>query len=112
VLHEALSISSAVARASARMQIPCLIRPKPLACHFLQPPHQASATHRAAPSRLQDIAPYPTQSVPDPSAPAQTDSKYIAFHEGGFLQVAVSEAPRPRARTCALLRRGALQIQH
>jgi hypothetical protein len=31
--------------------------------------------------------------VPDPAARDQTDSKYIAFHEGGFLQVAVSEAP-------------------
>lgn len=36
---------------------------------------------------------YPTQPVPDPPAPAQTDSKYMAFHEGRFLQVAVSEAP-------------------
>jgi hypothetical protein len=31
--------------------------------------------------------------VPDPSASIHTDSKYIGFHEGGFLQVAVSEAP-------------------
>jgi hypothetical protein len=36
---------------------------------------------------------YPTRPVPDPPAPAQTDSKYMAFHEGRFLQVAVSEAP-------------------
>ncbi len=51
---------------------------------------------------------YPTEPAPDPSAPAQTDTKYIAFHEGGFLQVAVSEALRPQSipvRTDA--RRGA-----
>ena len=30
---------------------------------------------------------YPTQSVPDPSAPTQTDSKYIAFHEGGLVRL-------------------------
>ncbi len=66
--------------------------------------------HQPIQSKRHD--PYPTQPVPDPSAPAQTDSKYIAFHGGGFLQVAVSEAPRQRACNCALLRRGALQIQH
>jgi len=76
------------------MRIPCLFRPKHLACQSLKTPHQASASHRTAPSGLQAIGPCPTQSLPDPSAPAQTDAKYIGFHEGGFLQVAVSEAPR------------------
>jgi hypothetical protein len=38
--------------------------------------------------------------------------KCVLAIEGGFLQVAVSEAPSPRACNCALLRHGALQIQH
>jgi hypothetical protein len=50
--------------------------------------------------------------VPDPSAPAQTDSKYIAFHEGGFLQVAVSEAPSPNVSSNSNCSVRALQIQH
>ena len=45
----------------------------------------------------------PTQSVPDPAAPVQTDSKYIGFPEAGFLQVAVSEAPPLKPRSRALL---------
>ena len=92
--HEALSTSSALARASARTKIPCLIRSKPLSCQPLQAPHPPPAGHRTAPSGLQAIGSYPTQSPPDPSAPAQAHSKYIGFHVGGFLQVAVSEAPR------------------
>lgn len=107
--HEAPSPSSAFACASAHTPIPCLFRPKHLGC---QPLHQASASQYAAPSGPSVSGTSPTQSVPDPSAPVQTDSKYIGFHEGGFLQVAVSEAPplRPRRRT--LLPDGALQIQH
>jgi hypothetical protein len=92
--HEDLSASPASARASARTQIPCLIRPKPCGCSSPQPPYRAKARHCAAPSGLQENGSYPTQSLPDPPAPTQTDSKYIALHEGGFLQVAVSEAPR------------------
>ena len=74
---------------------PCLIWPEPLACQPLQPPDRplVRVTAPLHPA-FKPIRSYPTQSVPDPSAPAQTDSKYIAFHEGGFLQVAVSEAPR------------------
>ena len=53
----------------------------------------ASASHSCPSIRLQASGSYPTQSVPDPSAPVQTDSKYIGFRGGGFLQVAVSEAP-------------------
>src|SRR5664280_266719 len=97
-LHEALSTSSACACActcaSAHTRIPCLFLPKPLGCQPLQPLHQASASQHAAPSGISVIAHCPTRSVPDPSAPVQTHSKYIGFHEGGFLQVAVSEAPR------------------
>ena len=105
-LHEALSTSSASARASARTRIPCLFRPKPLGCQPLQPPHQASASQHAAPSGPSVIRRCPTLSVPDPSAPVQTDSKYIGFHVGGFLQVAVSEAPPRRLLNCARLRGG------
>ena len=48
-LHEALSTSSASARASARTRIPCLFRPKPLGCQPLQRPHTASASqHRCS----------------------------------------------------------------
>src|ERR1017187_3554558 len=110
--HEYLSASSASARASARSQITCLIRPKPLVEQSLQPSHPASTSHCAALSRLQADGSYPTQSVADHPPTAQTDSKYIAFHNGGFLQVAVSEAPHLRACRCPRLRGGALQIQH
>src|SRR6266567_6622585 len=109
---EPLFPPSTSTRASARTRIPCLSWQKPLACWSLLPPHQPSASHRAAPSGLHAIASNQSQPAPDPSAPTQTDAKYIGFREGGFLQVAVSEAPRLRACNCALLRRGALQIQH
>ena len=92
-LHEALSTSSTSARVSAHTRIPCLFRPKPLGCQPLQLPHKASASQYAAPSGPSVIRRCPTQSVPDPSAPVQTDAKYIGFPVGGFLQVAVSEAP-------------------
>jgi len=71
-----------------------------LLCYFTAPSHHQSGKFHSA------------QSVPDPSAPAQAHSKYIGSAEGGFLQVAVSEAPRARACNCVLLRAGALQIQH
>jgi hypothetical protein len=83
-----------------------------LGCQPLQRPHKALAKQHAAPSGPSVIRRCPTQSVPDPSAPVQTDSKYIGFREGGFLQVAVSEAPPLRPRSRALLPDGALQIQH
>jgi hypothetical protein len=111
-LHEALSTSSTSARVSAHTRIPCLLRSKPLACQPLQCPHKASASQYAAPSGPSVIRRCPTQSVHDPSAPVQTDSKYIGFPVGGFLQVAVSEAPPSRPRSRPLFRDGALQIQH
>ena len=92
-LHEALSTSSTSARASAHTRIPCLFRPKPFGCQPLRRPQKASASQPAAPSAPSVIRHCPTQPVPDPSAPVQTDSKYIGFPVGGFLQVAVSEAP-------------------
>src|SRR5664279_4455851 len=102
--HEALSISAAFARASARMRIPRLICPRLLSCLSLQPSTDTSLRCFTAPSHHQSGTSYPTPLVPDPSAPDQTDSKYIAFHEGGFLQVAVSEAPpqRIQLRHCYL----------
>ena len=48
--------------------------------------------------------------LPQISASDQTDSKYIGFHEGGFLQVAVSEAPSLTAIVRPLLRGGAPDI--
>ena len=94
--HEALSTYTDCSRASAHTKTCCLIPPKPHRYQPLQHPHQASASNRPAPFRLQPIPSHPTQSVPDPSAPAHADSKYIGFREGGFLQVAVSEAPPKR----------------
>jgi hypothetical protein len=91
--HESLSTSSAPDRASARSRTPCLLRSKPLRGQPLHRPHQVSASPHAAPSCPSVIGRCPTLFVPDPSAPDQTDSTYIGFHEGGFLQVAVSEAP-------------------
>ena len=103
VQHEALSTSPALVRASARSRIPCLFRSKPFRCQTLQPLHQVSASQHAAPYSPSVIGCSPTRSVPDPSASVQTDSKYIGFHVGGFLQVAVSEAPpedSPTAHDC------------
>src|ERR1035437_391679 len=80
--HEALSISPAFARASARLRIPCLIRPKTLKCQSLKPPHQPPASRYTAPSGHQTNGSHPTRPVPDPSAPAEAQSKYIGFHGG------------------------------
>lgn len=49
------------------------------------------------PSHRQSRTSDPTMPLPDPSAPIQTDAKYIGFHVGGFLQVAESEAPHPKS---------------
>jgi hypothetical protein len=91
--HEALFTSSVTARASARTQILCLIWSELLGRLSIQPSTEASSRCFTEPSQRQSRTFYPTRPVPDPPAPAQTDSKYIAFHDGGFLQVAVSEAP-------------------
>ena len=92
-LHETLSTSSALTRASARSRILCLICPRLLGCISLEPPTDTSFRCSTAPSHRQSGTSHPTRLAPDPSAPVQTDSKCIAFHVGGFLQVAVSEAP-------------------
>ena len=52
------------------------------------PPHVLTAT-----THLQSGRSYPTAPSSHDLHPAQPHSKYIAFHRGGFLQVAVSEAP-------------------
>jgi hypothetical protein len=92
--HDPLSTSLASVLASARSQIPCLICPGLLGSRSLQPSINTSSRRPTATSHRQNGTPRPTHPVPDPSAPAQIDAKYIAIHEGGFLQVAVSEAPR------------------
>ena len=96
--HEYPSASPATARASARTRSPCLICPRLLDCLSLRTSTHTSLQLFTAPSHRQSGTSYPTALVPDPSAPARTHSKYITFHEGGFLQVAVSEAP---SQACA-----------
>ncbi len=109
--HEALCKSMVTARLSERMRIPCPIWRGWLGRLPLRPSTGASLRCFTHPSQCQIRTSYPTPPVLDPPAPAQTDSKYIAFHEGGFLQVAVSEAPPLTAMIRELLR-GAVQIQH
>ena len=92
--HEPLSTSSASARASARTQIPCLnwqkLPPLPASP---APPGSATSSAASSAQSTSNRQVIPNSACPDPSAPAQPHSKYIAFHVGGFLQVAVSEAP-------------------
>jgi hypothetical protein len=76
-----------------RPRSPCLTFPRLLDRLSPRTSTHSSLQRFTAPSRLQSCTSYPTALVPDPSAPAQTDSKYIPFHEGGLLQAAVSEAP-------------------
>ena len=92
--HEAFSKSAAFARASARIRIPCLICPEMLAQLPLQLPILASLRSPAVLSNPQTRRPYLSSHLRGTSGPDQTYSKCIAFHGGGFLQVAVSEAPR------------------
>ena len=76
-----------------RMQIPCLIStemPGQLSVEYTPDVLRPRFT---APSHLQSATSCLSPLLPQISTPGQTDSKYIAFHEGGFLQVAVSEAP-------------------
>jgi hypothetical protein len=105
--HETLFPSSPAERAPARMQIPCLIStemPAQLSVEYTPDPLRSRFT---APSHLQSATSCLSPLLPQISAPDQTDSKYIGFHEGGFLQVAVSEAPSLTAIIRPLLRGGA-----
>ena len=92
-LHEPLSTSSVFARASARTQILRLIRPKTLRCQPLRRQNQASKSHWPPPFEPQANRLHQIQPVRDPPPPTRAHSKYIGFPVGGFLQVAVSEAP-------------------
>ena len=69
VKHEPLFPSSDFARASARTQIPCLIRPRTCCLRFLQPLPDASAPYSAAPSGPQSRRSYPSPQFPYTSAP-------------------------------------------
>ena len=90
--HEALFQSSPAERTPARMQIPCLISTEMPGQLSVQPTPHALWPPFPAPSHLQNATSYLSPLLPQISAPDQTDSKYMGFHEGGFLQVAVSEA--------------------
>jgi len=87
--HETLFPSSPADRAPVRMQIPCLIStemPGQLSVAYTP---DALRPRFTAPSHLQSATSCLSPLLPQISAPDQTDSKYIAFQEGGFLQVAV-----------------------
>ena len=56
-----------------------------------------SNSRLVATSQFQSHRSCPEQRLARTSAPGRRLSKYIAFHRGGFLQVAVSEAPPLRA---------------
>ena len=92
-LHEPLFASSISARSSARTQIPCLICPRVFCQLSFQRPPNAPMQPFAAPSGLKNLTSSPSKPVLSLSERAQPHSKYIGFPEGGFLQVAVSEAP-------------------
>jgi len=93
VLHEPISASSASTRASARTQIPILICPRVHDQLSFQRPPNASMQPPPAPSGLQNFNSRRFKPVPSLTAHPQPHSKYIGFPVGGFLQVAVSEAP-------------------
>ena len=91
--HESLSSSSASTRAPAPTEVSGLLAPGVL-CHlFFQPMPNSSVRRFAAPTGPQCGRSYRSQRPAQNSAPAHPHSKYIAFPRGGFLQVAVSEAP-------------------
>jgi hypothetical protein len=106
-LHEQLSTSSALARALARMRIPCLNEPRLVCYRSLQLPHDPSVRRFQARFMHQSGSSYILQRVHPLTDHLRTNSKYIGFPVGGFLQVAVSEAPSQSARELELLRAGA-----
>jgi hypothetical protein len=95
-LHEPLFPSSASARAPARTQIPCLNWQKLLCRRSFQPPPDTSVRRFQTQFTHQSGRSYPLQRVHALTRHAHPHSKYIAFPVGGFLQVAVSEAPLPK----------------
>jgi hypothetical protein len=105
--HEPLFPSSVYDRASARTQIHCFFWLKMLGQLSLKLTPDASSPPFAAPYRPQNGRSYLSPHLSKTSAPDQPHSKYIALHGGGFLQVAVSEAPSQSAFELELLRAGA-----
>src|SRR5664279_1757580 len=106
-LHESQSTASALARALARMQIPCLNWPRLVRYRPLQLPHDPSVRRFQAQFIHQSGRSYPLQRVHALTEHVRPHSKYIGFPVGGFLQVAVSEAPSQSACELELLRVGA-----
>jgi len=107
VLHEPISASSPSTRASARTQISCLKRSKALCQLSLQRPPKASVRPKVAPSGPWSLKSNPSKRVNTLTGRTRPHSKYIGFPGGGFLQVAVSEAPCQRPSKLKLCRGGA-----
>ena len=106
-LHESQSTASALARALARTQIPCLNWPRLVRYRSLQLPHDPSVRHFPTQFIHPSGSSYPLQRVHALTKHIRPHSKYIGFPVGGFLQVAVSEAPSQSACKPELLRAGA-----
>src|SRR5664280_1555348 len=104
--HEPLSASSASTRAPARTEISGLLAPGVLCYLFFQLCRPLLCD---APPLQQDLkaADHTDHSgLLKPLHPLSPHSKYIAFPRGGFLQVAVSEAPGQGSCDCRLFRGG------
>jgi hypothetical protein len=105
-LHEPLSTSSAFARASARMRIPCLNWPKSLRSRSLSKYRTLPSVRRfkLQSSYIQSGSRTFTASSSTHRMHVRPHSKYIGFPVGGFLQVAVSEAPSQNMQTRTVAR--------
>src|ERR1035438_2630953 len=106
-LHESQSTASALARALARTQIPCLNWPRLVRYRSLQLPHDPSVRRFPTQFIHPSGSSYPLLRVHALTKHIRPHSKYIGFPVGGFLQVAVSEAPSQSACKLELLRAGA-----
>src|ERR1019366_2896193 len=106
-LHESQSTASALARALARTQIPCLNWPGLVRYRSLHLPHDPSVRRFPTQFIHPSGSSYPLQRVHALTKHIRPHSKYIGFPVGGFLQVAVSEAPSQSACKLELLRAGA-----
>jgi hypothetical protein len=96
-LHESLFPSPASHRAPARTEIPCLNWQKLLRHSSYQPSHNTAVRRFQAQVRHSSSTSHLYQRVHTPTRLARPHSKCIAFPRGGFLQVAVSEAPSQSA---------------
>src|SRR5450631_3452416 len=106
-LHESQSTASALARALARTQIPCLNWPRLVRYRSLHLPHDPSVRRFPTQFIHPSGSSYPLQPVHALTKHIRPHSKYIGFPVGGFLQVAVSEAPSQSACKLELLHAGA-----